>query len=837
MTSDTVSVTRHNPQTHQSVILVARTAFQHPADPNNAIPIRPLTVHGSVEQVVFEGRVKTTKMFEYEKNSNIINGLPNYYLDLKKNISVNDSTMIKVAAQSTEISIVSFENFTPGCVVAITCELSSEARKAILEIRRGLGQFGYLMRSYSGRTVFDSDSDKSNFRAIVSQLSLSDINRVLFRCDGEEKDDGKGFGAYDIPGYGGIVYCGLRGVLNVLNSVRPHNDLGHPICNNLRDGDWLADYVANRLKVHPGTENLGDWFANIFQNLRKVPRYLIPCYFDAIIAGAYVVVRDRAFELMSDFISDGSTFVKKLGMGSVQFCGYVNSSKLPCLSPKLEEPKPPRKTNPETKEEMEETLSLAAGFPHFSCGFTRNWGRDTFIALRGLLLLTGRYQEARYIILAYAGCLRHGLIPNLLNEGTGARYNCRDAVWWWLQAIQDYCKITKDDGALLKDKVSRLYPTDDSDAKPCGSYDQPLHDVMQEALQRHAEGLKFRELNAGRQIDENMKDEGFNNEIGVDWKHGFVRGGNEWNCGTWMDKMGSSEKAGNKGKPSTPRSGSAVELIGLCKSALSWLHEMHSQGKYPYDSVEANENSHHFKISFKDWGDKICQNFERLFWINPTSVPEFEPHPELINRRGMYKDSYYAQPFWTDFQLRPNSTVAMVVAPELFTPERAWIALTEIEEILVGPLGVKTLDPSDWAYNGDYDNGNDSTDSRVAHGFNYHNGPEWIWPLGFFMRAKLHFAKILEADRPGLLKNTASYIKTKLSRHYEDLLNSAWQSLPELTNSNGQFCKDSCPAQAWSVACLLEVLYDLERLEVKDEMTPKIRRSSTPHEDLDVMVT
>ena len=181
----------------------------------------------------------------------------------------------------------------------------------------------------------------------------------------------------------------------------------------------------------------------------------------------------------------------------------------------------------------------------------RSWGRDTFISLRGLLLVTGRFPEARDIILGYAATLRHGLIPNLLDGGRNARYNCRDAVWWWLQAIMDYINISEDGGEILQSPVIRLYPSDE--AEYTTEVTQPLHEIINEALVTHLNGLKFRERNAGRKIDEHMTDAGFNNNIGVDPETGFVFGGNIHNCGTWMDKMGSSTEAGNKGVPSTPR--------------------------------------------------------------------------------------------------------------------------------------------------------------------------------------------------------------------------------------------------------------------------------------------
>jgi glycogen debranching enzyme len=160
-----------------------------------------------------------------------------------------------------------------------------------------------------------------------------------------------------------------------------------------------------------------------------------------------------------------------------------------------------------------------------------------------------------------------------------------------LQNIQDYCVMAPEGLALLKEHVKRRFPRDDTwvawNDPRAYAYSSTIAEIIQEILQRHANGISFREHNAGPNLDMQMKDDGFNVDIQVDWSTGLILGGNEHNCGTWMDKMGESAKAGTKGLPGTPRDGAPVEITGLLKSALRWLDAISTRGNFPFKGVTA----------------------------------------------------------------------------------------------------------------------------------------------------------------------------------------------------------------------------------------------------------
>lgn len=782
-----VAVTRHSPKTHESIILVAHTAFFYP-DPNaGPTHVRPLRFEGCLDEIVLEAEIlnKGRKPFDrplpFKKSDKYINGLDQFQLHIREHISLSESNIFsKEPVIEGNMTQLNFQNLRPGSIVAIRVSLNPITRQKFEKLQ---GIVTALQKQVG--------PIHAELESIITNLNLVDVNRTLFMCDQEERDMGLGGAAYHIPGYGPVVYCGLQGLVSILTDIAPKNDLGHPLCDNLRNGDWMLDYISQRLRRFQDCKKLAKWFRLTFESLRGIPRYLIPCYFDAIVNGVYSIVVEHSYSLMPEFISKGSNFAQSLGLATIQFLSICKTANLPKLSPNINPPSPP-----------EQCVTLSAGLPHFATGYLRCWGRDTFIALRGCLFLTGRFNEARYIIIGFAECLRHGLIPNLLDGGSSPRYNCRDAVWWWFHCIKQFVNEAPKGKEILRDKVSRIFPTDNSSHCSPGEHDQFLYDTMQEALNVHFQGLQYRERNAGYEIDAHMKDKGFNNQIGINPDTGFVFGGNAANCGTWMDKMGSSEKANNRGRPITPRDGSAVELIGLQVSALKFMEQLSREGLIPHKSVERyGKNGEKTTWTYGEWVDRITENFEHFFFVTK------EERAPLANKKLIYKDSLGATQKWTDYQLRCNFPITMVIAPELFNPFNAWQALEVAKKHLLGPLGIKTLDPNDWNYRGNYDNSNDSSDATVAHGANYHQGPEWVWPIGYYLRARLIFAK-----KCGFLSETIAETWQILQAHLKEIKSSHWRGLPELTNENGDFCRDSCRTQAWSVATILEVLYDLHHI-------------------------
>lgn len=87
--------------------------------------------------------------------------------------------------------------------------------------------------------------------------------------------------------------------------------------------------------------------------------------------------------------------------------------------------------------------TVIAGYPWFT-----DWGRDTFIALRGLLLETGQLAAAGEILLAWSGLVSEGMLPNRFPDDAGpAEYNSVDASLWFVVAVHGFLRAAPEASA------------------------------------------------------------------------------------------------------------------------------------------------------------------------------------------------------------------------------------------------------------------------------------------------------------------------------------------------------------------------------------------------------
>jgi len=197
--------------------------------------------------------------------------------------------------------------------------------------------------------------------------------------------------------------------------------------------------------------------------------------------------------------------------------------------------------------------TVIAGYPWFS-----DWGRDTMIALPGLVLATQRSAAAAAILRTFATYVSEGMLPNRFpDQGAAPEYNTVDATLWYFHAVSAYFEASADQ-QLLRD----LFP------------------VLREIIEWHRRGTRF--------------------GISVDPEDGLLRAGEPGVQVTWMDA-----KTGDN--VITPRIGKPVEINAL------WHFALVSMARWAQILSE--------QVLAKELGRaaaQVARTFARTFWCEAS---------------------------------------------------------------------------------------------------------------------------------------------------------------------------------------------------------------------------
>jgi len=244
--------------------------------------------------------------------------------------------------------------------------------------------------------------------------------------------------------------------------------------------------------------------------------------------------------------------------------------------------------------------SVIAGYHWFG-----TWGRDTFISLPGLMLVTGRFGNARQVFLTFKNQCKHGLIPNFFSDRTGAlAYNAVDATLWYVNAVLQYLKYTGD-FRFVQEK---------------------LWETLKTIIENCARGTAF--------------------NIHVDGD-GLLHHGSQL---TWMD-------AAIEGQPTTSRAGKAVEVQALWYNALKIMELLANKFKEK-DKAER----------YAEMAEKARKSFVEKFW-NPEKNCLFDVISEHDKDDSLRPNQVIAVALeFTMLDNAKNEKIVDVGNSELLTP-------------------------------------------------------------------------------------------------------------------------------------------------------------------------
>jgi predicted glycogen debranching enzyme len=281
--------------------------------------------------------------------------------------------------------------------------------------------------------------------------------------------------------------------------------------------------------------------------------------------------------------------------------------------------------------------TIVAGYPWFT-----DWGRDTFIALRGLCLAAGRVDEAAAILAAWARTVSQGMLPNRFPDAGGVpEYNSVDAALWFVVAVD----------ALLR-SASPGRPAVDR---------QALLEAVEAILAGYAAGTRY-----GIHADDD----------------GLLAAGEPGSQLTWMD-------ARVDGRAVTSRCGKPVEVQAL------WIHALAVGAAGAAGAAggagAAAPGAAAAAARWRILGERARASFAARFWNEAAGC--LYDVVDVDHRRGA-----------VDPAMRPNQVLAVGGLPSaLLPPEQARRVVDAVEKRLWTPLGLRTLAPGEPGYRGRYE--------------------------------------------------------------------------------------------------------------------------------------